>query len=70
LWIPVIAERAEGSGFQEFIFQRAETLFDEFFDPTTTSLAIIHRTPESDWPALVAAILKNEWGKETQKNCD
>ena len=31
---PVIAEPAEGSGSQEFIFQQAGTVFDEFFDPT------------------------------------
>ena len=37
-------------------------------DPThewTESLSVIHSAPESDWPALVAAMLAGEWTKET-----
>lgn len=30
----------------------------------TTALSVIHRADESDWPALVAAMLKDEWSKE------
>jgi hypothetical protein len=30
----------------------------------TKALSIIHRAPESDRPALVAAMLKGEWSKE------
>jgi DNA modification methylase len=33
----------------------------------TTSLSIIHRAPESDWPVLVTAMLKG-WSKETTED--
>ena len=32
--------------------------------PYTTSLSILHRTPEEDWPDLVARMLAGSWTKE------